>query len=59
MLMLHGHKKYSKFNNENKSQFAYLDIQFLWHLHREPQKTQGYKQDSWFQELKRGEKKVI
>lgn len=48
----------SKFNNEDKIVLAYLDNQFLWHLHREPQKNQGYKQDSWLQELKR-EKKVI
>lgn len=34
--------------NENSSEnrAAYLDNQFLWHLHREPQKIQGYTQDS-------------
>ena len=45
-------------DNGNKILLAYLDNQFLWHLHREPQKNPGYKQDSWFQVLKK-EKKVI
>lgn len=34
--------------NQNSSEngVSYLDNQFLWHLHREPQKIQGYTQDS-------------
>lgn len=35
--------------NLSENRAAYLDNQFLWHLHREPQKIQGYTQDSWFQ----------
>lgn len=32
--------------NSLENGVAYLDNQFLWHLHREPQKIQGYTQDS-------------
>lgn len=36
----------SLFKKRKRKEVSYLDNQFLWHLHREPQKNQGYTQDS-------------